>query len=101
MRNRKKYRSTVLDLFQSFLAGKINKRQLIHSLTQIDNELKQNRNTLKGLWFKFSKDDTGATTIYDFESGLEKYGYFCPDTFYREQMWFAIDNPKQLQIYFS
>jgi hypothetical protein len=98
MRNYKKYRSTVVDLFQSFLAEKIEKRELIFALTEIDKEIRKNPKTLKGLWFKFFKDDAGATTIadlyYDIDSKVNQSYIF-------ECMQISIDNPKELQIYYS
>ena len=102
MRNYKKYRSTVIDLFQSFLAGKIEKRELIFNLSEIDRELRKNPKTLKGLWFKFFKDDTGATTITNLNNELRNDCYnFLNSEHYRECMQIAIDNPKGLQIYYS
>jgi hypothetical protein len=98
MRNYKKYRSTVIDLFQSFLAGKIEKRELIFALKEIDKEIRKNPKTLKGLWFKFFKVDTGATTIKDLSNSID-----CNTN--REHiidcMQIAIDNPKGFQIYYS
>lgn len=98
MRNHKKYRSTVIDLFQSFLAGKINIRELIYGLTEIEKDLKQDKNTLKGLWFRFFTGDTGATTVMDIYRGLEGS---TNDKYYKECMQLSIDNPKELKIYFS
>lgn len=40
MRNYKKYRSTVISLFQSFLAGKIDKTDFLFSLSEIETKLK-------------------------------------------------------------
>jgi hypothetical protein len=98
MRNFKKYRSTVLNLFADFLAGKINQRQLIFNLTQIENKLRQGRNTLKGVWFRFFSGDTIATTIYNIYKDVD-----CPTNreYIRENMQMAIDNPKQFKIHYS
>jgi hypothetical protein len=98
MRNYKKYRSTIIDLFQSFLAGKIEKRELIFNLSEIDREIKKNPKTLKGLWFKFFKDDTGATTIHDLYCNIDSR---VNQSYIFECMQIAIDNPKGLQIYYS
>lgn len=98
MRNYKKYRSTVIDLFQSFLAEKIEKRELIFALTEIDKEIRENPKTLKGLWFKFFKDDTGATTITDLYYSVDSR---VNGNHIKERMQIAIDNPKELQIYYS
>jgi hypothetical protein len=98
MRNYKKYRSNVIDLFKSFLAEKIEKRELIFALTEIDKEIRKNHKTLKGLWFKFFKDDTRATNIQNIYYGIDNP---TNDKHYRECMQIAIDNPKELQIYYS
>lgn len=98
MRNYKKYRSTVIELFKLFLAGKIEKRELIFNLLEIDRELKKNPKTLKGLWFRFFKNDPSATTIRDLNNDLTNY---VNDNYVKECMQIAIDNPKGLQIYYS
>ena len=98
MRNYKKYRSVVLFSFHSFLAGEKTKTELINILTDIENELKNNRRTEKGLWFRFFNNDTGATTIRNIEHWLD-----CPTNreSIREDFRIAINNPKGLQIYYS
>lgn len=98
MRNYKKYRATVIYLFSSFLSGKIEKRDLIFALTEIDKEIRKNPKTLKGLWFKFFKGDTGAQTIRNFDTDLNNG---INDRYIKECMQIAIDNPKGLQIYYS
>jgi len=98
MRNYKKYRSTVIDLFQSFLAGKIEKRELIFNLSEIDRELKKNPKTLKGLWFKFFKGDTDATTIHDLYCNIDSR---VNQSYIFECMQIATEKPKGLQIYYS
>ena len=65
MRNYKKYRSTVISLFQSFLAGKIDKTDFLFSLSEIETKLKGDVISKKGLWFKYYKGDTGATSVWD------------------------------------
>ena len=98
MRNYKKYRSVVLFSFHSFLAGEKTKTELINILVAIENELKNNRRTEKGLWFRFFNNDTGATTIRNIEHWLD-----CPTNgeSIREDFRIAINNPKGLQIHFS
>lgn len=98
MRNYKKYRSIIIGLFQSFLAEKINKTELITGLDEIEFDLIGGRNTLKGLWFRFFTGDTGANTIGDLSRGIENA---TNDKYYRECMQLSIDNPKELKIYFS
>lgn len=95
MRNYKKYRSTVIDLFQSFLEGKIGKKEMIYGLYDIEVELINGKNTLKGLWFKFFNGDTLCATIANID--IDDRG----DKYYRECMQIAIDEPKELKIYFS
>ena len=98
MRNYKKYRSVVLFSFHSFLAGEKTKTEFINILVAIENELKNNRRTEKGLWFRFFNNDTGATTIRNIEHWLD-----CPTNgeSIREDFRIAINNPKGLQIHFS
>lgn len=98
MRNYKKYRSTVIDLFQAFLAQRIDKTELIMGLDEIEFNLIGGKNTLKGLWFRFFTGDTGANTIGDLSRGI---GNTTNDKYYRECMQLSIDNPKELKIYFS
>ena len=92
MRNYKKYRSTVLNLFADFLAGKIKDLYLIEMEIANYNPL-----TKKSVWFKFSDDDTLATTIENLYQDL----FSKNEEFTRERMQFAIDNPKQFKIHYS
>lgn len=98
MRNYKKHLSTVIDLFESFLAEKTDKTELITGLTKIEKDLKQGKNTSKSLWLKFFTGDTGATTVQDIYYGI---GNPTNDKYYRECMQLSIDNPKELKIYYS
>jgi len=98
MRNHKKYRSTVLSLFSDFLTGKITERKLKVELYLIEMEVANyNPLTGKSVWFKFSFDDTLATTIENLYQDLFNKNV----EFTESRMRFAIDNPKELQIYFS
>ena len=98
MRNHKKYRSIVLSLFSDFLAGKITERKLKDELYLIEMEVANyNPLTGKSVWFKFSFDDTLATTIENLYQDLFNKNV----EFTESRMRFAIDNPKELQIYFS
>ena len=94
MRNFKKYRTTVLNLFADFLAGKINKTELLFALGDIELEMQGK----KELWFKFSDDDTLTTTIQDLN--IDIYSRVNGE-YIRERMQFAIDNPKQFKIHYS
>lgn len=99
MRNHRQYRPKVLDLFQSFLAEKITIEELLTTLTAIERNLKNGViSTQKELWFKFFKGDTGATTVREIRSDL----YSSVNSNYiKERMQLAIENPKELQIYYS
>jgi hypothetical protein len=93
MRNYKKYRSTVITSFQPFLAGEKTKTELIDDLVSIEKKLKNGAYTTKGLWFRFFKGDCLATTIDNLQYDNSNY--------YKECMQLSIDNPKELQIYYS
>jgi hypothetical protein len=95
MRNYKKYRPIILTLFSNFLAEKIEKKELINSLYKIEIEV-GNANPKKDLWFKFSDNDTLATTIANLD-----IDYHQNKVFYKECMQFAVENPKQFKIHFS
>ena len=53
--------------------------------------------TEKSVWFKFSFDDTLATTIENLYQDL----FTKNEEFTRERMQFAIKNPKQFKINYS
>ena len=97
MRNYKKYRSIVIDLFQSFLAEKIEKRQLLRGIEDIGDNLRKPRDKDKDLRFNFTKDDTLSTDIYDIKDDF----YNREGKWIKDCMQIAIDNPKELQIYYS
>jgi hypothetical protein len=70
MKNLIHYRFTVENLFFKFTKKQIDLDELITLLCMLEGEhrLVENLpNDDKGLWFKFSKDDTLATTISDIE----------------------------------
>ena len=90
-RNYKKFRSQVLNLFESFLDKKINLSELINFLRDIENTLKDGKDTKKGIWFKFYKDYNLATTINDLDN----------DIFITDAMKIAINNPLEFKIHFS
>ena len=93
MRNYKSYRSKVLDLFQSFLAVKINKEELLTTLKAIEDNFKQGRRTEKGIWFRFYNGYGLATTILDIRSYNEES--------LKEDMQIAINEPKGFKIHYS
>jgi hypothetical protein len=70
MKNLIHYRFTVENLFFKFTKKQIDLDELITLLCMLEGEhrLVENLpNDDKGLWFKFSKNDTLATTISDIE----------------------------------
>lgn len=70
MKNLIHYRFTVENLFFKFTKKQIDLDELITLLCMLEGEhrLVENLpNDDKGLWFKFGKDDTLATTISDIE----------------------------------
>ena len=88
----------ILNLFQSFLSGDISKKELISELYWIEIDLTDlDKIDDKGLWFKFSKDDTLATTIANID-----INYYSDNmNYFKECMQIAIDNPQEFQVYFS
>ena len=98
-RNYKKYRQGVIYLFALFLKGTIDKKNLISGLFSIETTINPNsEKSLKGLWFRFFKGDTVATTLRDLYCDI---GDPKNDTFIRECMQMAIDDPKGLKIHYS
>lgn len=98
MRNYKKYRVRIISLFQSFLQDEIKGSDLINELSTIELEIKDGKKTLKGLWFRFFKGDTMATSIHNIDNYI-----YCPTNskYIRECMQLSIDNPKEIKIYYS
>jgi len=98
MRNYKSYRPKVINLFQSFLAGKINEQELLTTLTAIERNLKNGViYTQKTLWFKFYQNDTMATDILN----IRRWLYDFNRESILEDFKIAVENPKGLQIYYS
>lgn len=93
MRNYKKYRTTVIELFSSFLSGKIDKNELMQSLFSLEREFQGiTLRSNKTLWFKFYNNDNLVTDLDDIQIDWN---------WSKEKMQIAIDNPKGLQIYYS
>jgi len=98
MKTYEKYNPSVLNLFADFLAGKTTERKLKDELYLIEMEIADyNPLTGKSVWFKFSDDDTLATTIENLYQDL----FNKNEEFTRERMQFVIDNPKQFKIHYS
>ena len=47
---------------------------LVNTLRGIEKDIKGKTDTDKGIWFRFFKNDTGATTIADLENTFKKDG---------------------------
>ena len=99
MRQLIQYNSKVFNLFHEFLQND-NKEKLeteLKVLEQYHKDLTRTKN--KEIWFKFSKDDTGATTISELISDL-KIG--SKNRNYRlEQMEESISLDGELLIFYS
>ncbi len=80
------------------MAEKADKQGLIMGLQSIESVIQKHPKTLKGLWFRFFKNDSLATTIQDLYYSI---GSNVNDGYIRECMQIAIDNPKEFQIYYS
>jgi acetylornithine deacetylase/succinyl-diaminopimelate desuccinylase-like protein len=52
------------------VANPVNVNSFINQLELIEKDLKKGKKTDKGLWFRFFKNDTGATTIQNISSTL-------------------------------
>ena len=57
--------------FAEFVAKPENLNSLITKLELIEKEIKRGKNTDKGLWFRFFKGDTAATTIDNLKDTFE------------------------------
>lgn len=102
-RNYKKYRKFVIQNFQKFLNNEIDNDTLNDNLHVIQDDLgfmKQRSRIMKGVWFKFTKDDTLCYTINMIHSEL-KFGSLNNIEYLKKMMKLAVDNPKGLQIYYS
>ena len=93
------YNSKVSNLFHEFLQNE-NSNKLETELKVLEQYHKDlTRTTNKDIWFKFSKDDTGATTISELISDL-KIG--SKNRNYRlEQMEESISLDGELLIFYS
>jgi hypothetical protein len=99
--NVEKHRPTIKKLFAQFYANEINKRQLIVGLNKIEFALycEENKDDLlKGIWFKFFKGDTTATTIKDLRNCI---GDDVNHDYIMDKIKIALEKPKGLQIYYS
>lgn len=89
----------ILDLFQSFLNGGINKKKLINELYKLEIDLTDLDNISdKDIWFRFFKNDNLATTIANLDMDID-----CPKNakYTLELLKMAIDNPIDFQVIFN
>ena len=97
MENLNYYNHRVSVSFNSYLQGHINLDQLIQQLQRVEAQLRKDKSQ-GSLWFKFSQDDSLATTISDLQKDLSdsKNRFFT-----LERMKEAINLENELFIYFS
>jgi len=91
-------RNKTINLFRKYINDDITKSNLITELYNIEIELEYPKTfSEKDLWFKFTKDDTIATTI----TNLSINEHDINMNFYKEQIKQAISNPEEFTIHFS
>ena len=97
-RNYKKYRNFVIDNFQKFLNNEIDNATLNQNLHIIQDELGYNtQRRHKAVRITFRKTDVYGCTINRIWSDLE-FGKGERENKMRENLEFAIKNPKELVI---
>ena len=97
MENLNHYNHRVSVSFNSYLQGHITLDQLIQQLQLVESQLRQDK-TEASLWFKFSQDDSLATTIPDLQKDLSDAKN---REFTLERMRDAINLENELFIYYS
>lgn len=76
MMNPNQYCHRISILFNDYLQGHLDLKDLIQKLRAIEDLHKQNQKDVKSentLWFKFSKDDSLVTTIDDLQKDLSNH----------------------------
>lgn len=87
-------------LFNDYLQGHLELKELIQKLREIETLHKQNQKDIKSentLWFKFSKDDNLVTTIDDLQKDLSNHNR----GFILERIREALNVDQELSIYYS
>ncbi len=97
MENLNFYNHRVSVSFNNYLQGHLSLEDLVDQLQRIESQLKQEKPE-GGLWFKFSQDDSLATTISDLEKDLSDNKN---REFTMERMREAINLDNELFIYYS
>lgn len=96
MENINHYNHRVSVLFNNYLQEHISLIQLIHELRRVEIQLSQKTDN-GSLWFKFSQDDSLATTIKDLQQDLANRRNA---EFTKERMREAINLENELFIYY-
>ena len=98
--NPNQYSHRISILFNDYLQGHLDLKDLIQKLRAIEALLKQNQKDLKSestLWFKFSKDDSIVTTIDDLQKDLSNQNR----EFTVERIREALNVDQELSIHYS
>jgi len=97
LENLNHYNHRVSVSFNSYLQGHITLDQLIQQLQRIEAQLRQDKSQ-GSIWFKFSQDDSLATTIEDLQKDLSNAKN---RELTLERMREAINLENELFIYYS
>lgn len=94
------YSHRVSILFNEYIQGQLELEEFIQKLRDMEakhREILNDNSSENGLWFKFSDDDTLATSIDDLEKDLANSNR----EFTLERMKEAINTDQELIVYFS
>jgi hypothetical protein len=100
MINPNQYSHRISILFNDYLQGHLDLKDLIQKLRAIEPLHKQNQKDIKSdnmLWFKFSKDDSLVTTIDDLQKDLSSHNR----EFTLERIREALNVDQELSVYYS
>ncbi|WP_324719896.1 hypothetical protein [Salinimicrobium sp. HB62] len=100
MMNPNQYSHRISILFNDYLQGQLDLKDLIQKLRAIEALHKQNQKGIKSentLWFKFSKDDSLVTTIDDLQKDLSNHNR----EFTLERIREALNVDQELSIHYS
>ena len=100
MMNPNQYSHRISILFNDYLQGHLELKELIQKLRAIEFLHKQNQKDTKSentLWFKFSEDDSLVTTIDDLQKDLSNHNR----EFTLERIREALNVDQELLIYYS
>ena len=100
MINPNQYSHRVSILFNEYIQGQLELEEFIQKLRDMETkhrEILNDNSSESGLWFKFSDDDTLATSIDDLEKDLANSNR----EFTLERMKEAISTEQEFVVYFS